>query len=174
MANAKKQDIELGLTKQEGGRPVRAVLTLKTDKGSRGITSYASVSWHGGGFYTHMLFGDFSVNLLNDQAARATQGAIDRQHAAVFADAKVAELTAAALKFYAKSDLVCGGCEHRFTVKETVTPERIDAGAFACPRCECTDVLTAADYEGAKVPGVDPVVSAGLISPTETVQEVTA
>ena len=99
MANGRKQEVELGITKEDCGREVRAVLEMTTDKGSRGLYSRASVCWVGGGLKTFMLFGDFSVNLLQDRATRATQGAIDRQHAAVFTTEKVADLTAAAKAF---------------------------------------------------------------------------
>lgn len=152
MANKRQKSIELGLTKQDSGRDARAVLELTTDKGSRGIWSVASVMWVGGGFTTFVIFGDYSVTLMNDKTARGTQGNIDKQFAAVFTTEKVAELTAAALAFYAGKEgisgaaagvvMVCGACEHAFTAG-AATPEQIQNGAVECPRCESTDVLSA-------------------------------
>lgn len=169
MTNAKKQSIEPGITKQDSGRDVRAVLRLTTGKGSSGIFSTANVVWVGGGFESCMLFSDYSVRLINDKTARATQKAIDTQYAVVFTEAKVAELTVAAKAFYAKTEMVCGGCEYGFTVNDAVTPGSINNGSFECPRCESTDVLTRADHDAARN-----VVVAAAIAPVPTWTEVTA
>lgn len=160
MANGKKLSIELGLTKKDCDRDVRGVLELTTDKGSRGIYSMAAVVWVGGGFKTCMIFSDYSARLMNDKAARATQGNIDKQFATVFTTEKVAELTAAAKAFYAET--VCGNCEHVWK-----------GGKQECPRCECTDVMTRAEYDAAKaMPSVP--VAASAIAPVPTWTEVTA
>ena len=101
MANAVRQRIELDITKH--GR--RAILTIKTDKGYRGgVRSGATVAWSDGQFESHLLYGDFDTCQKTTQG-RATQKAIDTQHAAVFTPDVVAALVVEAKAFYAQQEV---------------------------------------------------------------------
>lgn len=112
MASDIKQDIELGLARNEYYYPntkFRAVLTIETGKGySGGIESTATVFWVGNHSRDHAFGlgssgGDFSRNLVRTSyTVRATQKAIERQHATVFTAEVVAVLTAKALAWYAE------------------------------------------------------------------------
>lgn len=98
MATAKKQSIELGISKKDGsvGR-----LKLRTDKGYHGgIRSNASVMWAKGGFESCVLLGEFDVTL-KTEAGVATQKRIDAQFAAAFTPEVVADLIENAKAFYA-------------------------------------------------------------------------
>lgn len=78
-----------------------AHLVLSTRKHTNGgIVSAAHVEWANDGFRTMVLWGDFSMTV-KTQHGRATQKAIDTQHAEAFTPEKVAEVTDKALTFYA-------------------------------------------------------------------------
>jgi hypothetical protein len=112
MATSQTKQIDLGITRYEFGemdRPRRAVLEIQTGKHyNGGLASDASVYWVGnhsrqqligvGGFSG----GDYSSRLkTSPRDVKATQKAIDRQHAEVFTDEVVAGLVAAARAHYA-------------------------------------------------------------------------
>jgi len=79
----------------------KAFLKLETSKHYiGGILSSASVEFHGESSISFEVFGDFRKLILRDQRARATQKAIDTQHAQVFTPAAIEELKAATLAFY--------------------------------------------------------------------------
>ncbi len=107
MATDREQDIELGIERTENTRPQRAVLTINTRKASRGgLRSSASVCWVGDDFKTHAFSygggGDFSKELrVSDRSVKATQKAIDKQHAEVFTPEIIAALTETAKAYYA-------------------------------------------------------------------------
>jgi|ERR1700722_26252 len=108
MAEPKTQDIELGIERKNYSKQdERAVLTLKTDKSFRGgLRSSATVYWCRERVRSHC-FGvagaaggdDFGITL-KQSALRATQAAIDRQHAEVFTPEAIASLTEAAKAHY--------------------------------------------------------------------------
>jgi hypothetical protein len=103
MAQEKKQVIDLGLTRQASNREMeKAIMELRTDKGFRGgLRSSATVFWTNGTWKSCELFGDFSKTVMQNPNVRATQKAIDTQHAQVFTPAAIAALTAEALAHYA-------------------------------------------------------------------------
>lgn len=83
----------------------RAVLKLVTSKAyNGGLASFASIEFHGDRFVTCELFGDFSVRLLYNRAARATQKAIDAQHAQAFTPERIADLKAKLAAYYAEKN----------------------------------------------------------------------
>lgn len=87
------------------GRPQVARLKLYTHKPfSGGLASSANVEFVGAGFVTFEMFGDFSARLLHVQGARATQKAIDAQHAKVFTPEVVAKLQEKVKAHYAAKD----------------------------------------------------------------------
>src|SRR3954469_2578909 len=102
MATAQKQDIDLGITRFEYGDADRkqvAVLQIETSKGYRsGLESDATVYWIGnnmrstcvsiGGERFHE---DFRKTVKVVRDIKATQKAIDKQHAEVFTPEDVAE-----------------------------------------------------------------------------------
>lgn len=111
MSADKKQDIDLGITRFEYGemeRPQRAVLTISTGKGfNGGLRSCVTVFWLSPGSRSTMLGlgggGDFSKTVkVSDRTVRATQKAIDTQHAEVFTPEAIEELKQAATAHYAK------------------------------------------------------------------------
>lgn len=109
MATDRKQDIDLGLTRNEWGdatRPQTCVLEISTGKHYYGLGAQAQVYWLrpqsrscalglGGG-------GDFSKTLAKVLGRRATQKAIDTLHAQTFTPETIAALTAEALAYYAE------------------------------------------------------------------------
>ena len=111
MADEKRDAIELGITRLEYGdptRPQRAVLELSTGKHyDGGLSSRASVYWHGDYSRSQLIGigsseGDYSRRpARTDKAVRATQKAIDRQHAEAFTPEVVATITAEAKAHYA-------------------------------------------------------------------------
>jgi len=111
MANARKQDIDLGITRLEYGeasRERRAVLQIETSKYyNGGLISDADVYWVGASSRQRMVSlgddsGDYGKRLfVSAKDVRATQGAIDRQHAEVFTADVIARLTQAAKDHYA-------------------------------------------------------------------------
>lgn len=108
MAAAKELEIPLGIDRVDfTKRPESAVLHIRTDKPyTGGIASDATVYWHGEGHRSHAFGlgggGDWSKRLCKSPNVRATQGAIDKQHAAVFTPEVVAELVATAKSYYAE------------------------------------------------------------------------
>lgn len=111
MANAQKQDIDLGITRFEYGesaRPQRAVLQIETSKYyNGGLISDASVYWIGNRSRQSCLSlggdgGDYGKRLLISDK-KATQGNIDRQHKEVFTPEVVAKLVQAATERYASA-----------------------------------------------------------------------
>jgi hypothetical protein len=110
MADDRKQDIELGLTRPsttyEDER--RAVLTIDTGKSyNGGIRSTATVFWCNGRSRSHAFgigntaSGDWSKQLKQtERTVKATQKAIDRQHAEVFTAEVIADLAAKAKTYY--------------------------------------------------------------------------
>lgn len=132
MANSIKQDIELGITNAEGRR---GLLEIQTGKGFRGgVRSSVTVFWSDGQFKSTALLQDFNKNVLVTPGV-CTQKKVDTQHAAVFTAEGIAALVAEAKGQYV-GVMVCGNCEHHFKGKP----------GDACPRCECTDLETKADY----------------------------
>lgn len=134
MAKEKTQDIDLGIVRFEYGdaaSPQRAVLTIETDKAYRGgIQSNAKVMWHGAQARSHMFGlgsdgGDFSTRVhITAGTVRATQKAIDVQHATVFTAARIAELIEAAKAHYA--DVVQAGIDgfkHTYQTEVSLTTE---------------------------------------------------
>ncbi len=111
MANDQKQDINLGIRRFEYGDPARpfdAVLTIKTTKHyDGGLASTATVFWTGLHARQHMFGigtagGDFDKGLrLSARTVKATQRAIDRQHAEVFTPEVIARLKQDAREHYA-------------------------------------------------------------------------
>ncbi len=81
------------------GKIARLVLT--TDKYSSGLTSMAAIEYQyeGGVCFSTQ---DFRKRLHVDHKARATQKAIDTQHASIFHPAAVEALKAEALAHYGK------------------------------------------------------------------------
>ncbi len=112
MANAKQQDIDLAITRYEYGdldRKQSAVLTIETSKHYiGGLRSSASVYWVGNRMRSHCFSlcgdsGDFGRNrlMISAPSVKATQKAIDKQHAEVFTPDAVAVLVEAAKAHYA-------------------------------------------------------------------------
>jgi hypothetical protein len=112
MANAQKVDIDLELSRLEyddATRPQRAVLMIETAKSYAGsLRSQATVYWLGlHGRSTCMAFfgggGDFNRHLFSSaKTVKATQKAIDTQHAQVFTPEVIAGLVQAAKDYYSK------------------------------------------------------------------------
>lgn len=111
MATSITQDIDLGISRVDtttGGRIQRAILTIDTSKALRGgLESDATVSWHSEHSRSHAFGlgggGDFSKKLHRSmQNVKATQKAIDTQHAAVFTPDVVEALVAEAKAYYAE------------------------------------------------------------------------
>lgn len=114
MATAQKQDIDLGITRYEYGEQDRkqaAVLQIETSKYyNGGVLSDASVYWIGRTSRQQLIslggdsVGDYSKRLkLSGREVKATQKAIDRQHAEVFTPEVVAQLVETAKRHYAKA-----------------------------------------------------------------------
>lgn len=110
MAKDQKQDIDLGIVRLEYGdaaRPQRGVLTIETSKHyNGGLSSTAQVCWVGANFRSHVFVigtgaGDFSKTVLIDRTKKATQKAIDTQHATAFTAEEIARLTQLAKDHYA-------------------------------------------------------------------------
>lgn len=103
MANDKRQDIELGITRDKGASKERAVLELRTSKGFRsGVQATATVFWISeDGYRSRLLFGDFQQNVAATPAVKATQKAIDTLHAQAFTTAEIEALTEKAKEYYA-------------------------------------------------------------------------
>jgi hypothetical protein len=110
MAVARKRDIPLGIKRLEsfGGETREAVLQIETSKGyTKGVESDATVFWVGGGCRSRMIGlgngpgSDYSLRVQVDRNIRATQQAIDRQHAGVFTPERVSEIVEAAKLHYA-------------------------------------------------------------------------
>lgn len=97
MAENIKQDIELGLA--EKGK--HGILELRTASVGRGIRSSVTVFWSDGEFRTTALFSDYHKSLATTDK-RATQKAINTQHALVFTQAEITVQVAAAKEHYAK------------------------------------------------------------------------
>ena len=113
MATSQKQEIELNITRLEYGdaaRPQRAVLEIETRKYyNGGLISSASVYWVGQSSRSQCIAlggdgGDWSKKLrVSDRTVKATQKAIDRQHAEVFTPEVVAQLAVYAKAHYASA-----------------------------------------------------------------------
>jgi len=107
MAAEKSELIELGLTRNDSTGEVRkAILILKTDKDLRGgLKSSAIVFWEGFHSRQHAFGlgcgGDYSRTLRRSPGVRATQKAIDTQHARIFTDELRANLTTESRQWYA-------------------------------------------------------------------------
>lgn len=111
MANAQRQDIDLGITRLEYGnqtRPQQATLQIETSKYyNGGLLSDASVYWVSENCRQQLMSlgdgsGDYSRRLLINKSAKATQKNIDAQHAQVFTPEVVAQLTEYAKLHYAR------------------------------------------------------------------------
>ena len=106
MAVDRSEVIELGLTRTDYmGELRKAILILKTAKDYRGgLRSDATVFWEGFHSRQHEFGlgagGDFSKTLLEIPIVRATQKAIDTQHAQVFTDHLRADLRTESLQWY--------------------------------------------------------------------------
>ena len=83
--------------------PSEAFLHLYTDKASgSGIYSAAAIEFYdANGDVSFAIGGDFRVTMKHDRRARATQAAIDKQHAEVFTEEAVAVLLGAVREHYA-------------------------------------------------------------------------
>jgi hypothetical protein len=113
MANSQKQDIELGITRFEYGDMARkqvAVLEIETSKYCNGgIVSDVTVYWVGNhSRQTCMSLGggggDYGKTLKrSSREVKATQKAIDRQHAEIFTTEAVAQLVEYAKLHYASA-----------------------------------------------------------------------
>lgn len=114
MATKKTEDIDLGITRLEYGdtaRPQRAVLTIETSKYyNGGLISDASVYWIGKHSRQQTISmgtpggGDYSKRLkISGQNVKATQRAIDNQHAEVFTTETKVRLSEAAKAHYTAS-----------------------------------------------------------------------
>ncbi len=107
MAADKSEVIELGLTRTDSSGEVQtAILVLETEKALRGgLKSSATVFWRGSHCRQHAFGlgggGDYSKTLLQSPGVRATQKAIDTQHARVFTDELRADLATESRKWYA-------------------------------------------------------------------------
>jgi hypothetical protein len=111
MAQDQRQDIDLGISRLEYGDPARpqhAVLTLTTGKHyAGGVESSARVYWIGLHSRSHAFGlagkGDFDMPRMKwERTTKATQRAIDRQHAEVFTAEVIEQLTQAAKEHYAE------------------------------------------------------------------------
>ncbi len=112
MSAAQKQDIDLAIKRLEYGeadRPQHAVLTIETSKHyNGGLISDATVYWVGAHSRQNTMAlhgdgGDYRKRLFNSaRTVKATQRAIDRQHAEVFTPEVVAGLVQAAHEHYAR------------------------------------------------------------------------
>lgn len=106
MAVDRSEVIELGLTRADfAGELRKAVLILKTAKDSRGgLRSDATVFWEGFHSRQHEFGlgagGDYSKTLLEIPNVRATQKAIDAQHAQVFTENFRADLKTQSRQWY--------------------------------------------------------------------------
>jgi len=101
MAIDKKAIIALPELDRNSDRGVeKCFLTLSTYKGSRGLVSHAKVYFVNDGYETFEMFGDFSKQICAT-ASRATQSAIDKQHAQVFNPEAIYQLQEEARQFYA-------------------------------------------------------------------------
>lgn len=113
MANAQKQDIDLGITRFEYGEEDRkqiAVLQIQTSKYyNGGLISDATVYWVGQHSRQNCMSltgngGDYGKRLkISGREIKATQKAIDRQHAEVFTPERIAQLTEYAKAHYASA-----------------------------------------------------------------------
>ena len=107
MAVEKSEVIELGLTRTDSNHEERkAILVIKTDKDFRGgLRSTATVFWAGLHSRQHAFGlgsgGDYSKTLFQNPGVRATQKAIDTQHARVFTEELRADLTTESRQWYA-------------------------------------------------------------------------
>jgi hypothetical protein len=111
MATSQKQDIELGITRYEYGEMARrrvAVLQIETSKYyNGGLISDAGVYWVGDHSRQSCISltgsgGDYGKRLkVTDRNVKATQKAIDKQHAEVFTADAVSALVEAARRHYA-------------------------------------------------------------------------
>jgi hypothetical protein len=111
MAKEQEQDIELGITRLQYGeqdRPQRAVLNICTRKHyNGGISSIAMVVWIGHHTRSHAFGlasgGDYECRLgRSAQTVKATQKAIDAQHAAIFTPDLIERLVEGAKAHYAQ------------------------------------------------------------------------
>jgi hypothetical protein len=108
MAETRTITIELPFTTNDDGTHRVAKLELTTEKAySGGIESKAYVFWHGTNSRQHAFglcrdgSGDFAMTITKtDRTVRATQKAIDTQHAAVFTTERIAKLSALATAHY--------------------------------------------------------------------------
>lgn len=110
MASSQRRDIDLGITRFERGDNAAkkvAVLQIETRKHyNGGLISDASVFWVGDYSRSQLLSfgadgGDYSKRLKVSSKAKATQKAIDSQHAEVFTDVAVDALVDDAKGYYA-------------------------------------------------------------------------
>jgi hypothetical protein len=108
MADSRTIKIDLGLSRVQYGETATARMELETRKHSYGgIASTATVYWVGNHMKQHAFSlggggGDFEAEVATNRTAKATQKAIDRQHAEAFTPQRIAELTEAAKAHYAQ------------------------------------------------------------------------
>lgn len=130
MAKAQRRDIDLGIKRYEYGeaaRPRVAVLQIETSKHyNGGLISDAQVFWVGDHSRSQMLGiggpgGDFGKRVkVSGRDVKATQKAIDTQHAEVFTAEVVAQLVEAAKAHY--SAVISAGVDgFRNTYERSVT-----------------------------------------------------
>lgn len=111
MATSQRQDIELGIMRYEYGDSDRkqvAVLQIQTTKHyNGGLISDASVYWVGKNSRSQLMSlgaggGDYSKRVkVSGREVKATQKAIDKQHAEVFTAELLAQMTDEARLYYA-------------------------------------------------------------------------
>lgn len=114
MAQDKTLHIELGRTRPDyGNRTKTAQLTLETRKHyNGGLVSSARVDWVGLNSVSHAFSiggpdnsGDFSKDLSrSERTVKATQKAIDTQHARVFTPEVINEMVTQAKEYYDRQD----------------------------------------------------------------------
>lgn len=111
MAQAQKQDIDLGIVRLEYGdaaRPQRATLQIETSKYyNGGLISDAGVYWVGATCRQQLISmggddGDWQKRMIVNRTAKATQKNIDTQHAQAFTPEVIAQLAEYAKLHYAR------------------------------------------------------------------------
>ncbi len=143
MATERSLDIDLGIRRLEGGdsgRVQRGVLEIETRKYyNGGLISSASVYWVGDHSRQQLMGigsneGDYSKRLLtSDRTVKATQKAIDRQHAEVFTPEVVARLTGYA-KLHYSAVIEAGVDGHRNVYLPECTAAHVTFGGH-CLNC---------------------------------------
>ncbi len=106
MAITPKNDIPLGIMRLEfgvTGREQTAVIEVSTLKGyNGGLVSSAQVFWVSPDSRSFMIYGDFSKRVhVSPRGVKATQKALDAQHAEVFTGTAIHQLIDEARAYYA-------------------------------------------------------------------------